>query len=221
MPVGLALSLRVNVDLLIGYTRKCQIGVLIFSGNYDQRLEKRSICRKICDWGDALPNAQNRNMTMTSKMGTGHLADLVLAVRPFLMAHFVHVGDEMGRNPINLLPEASEVGGNVFGSNLESSVFHQEPAARLYARTSRKRLPDGIGIHCLSVMFSDMADDILHCHWVVIGIFFDNAQNKIGLLFRGLDWWSSVRALLRSLGGICFVVPSDDALTGAKQPCDH
>jgi hypothetical protein len=66
-----------------------------------------------------------------------------------------------------------------------------------------------------------MADDILHCHWVVVGISFGNAQNKIGLLVRGLDWWSSVRALLRILGDICFVVLSDDAINGAEQPSDH
>jgi hypothetical protein len=95
------------------------------------------------------------------------------------MTHFVHIADEMGRNPITRLAEASEVRGNFLGSNLESPLFHEEPAARLAARISHKHVSDGIGVHCFFISFGDMADDVLHCHWVVIGMSFGKARDKI------------------------------------------
>jgi hypothetical protein len=91
-----------------------------FSVNYDQWLEKRSIRSETLYECDTLPGSRNQDANPGLIMGTWDVVYVSLAVGPFLMAPFVHVGDEMGRNAFNRFGKAGKVSGSLFGCNLQT-----------------------------------------------------------------------------------------------------
>jgi hypothetical protein len=86
---------------------------------------------------------------------TWDAADLFLAVCPFLMAHFLRVIRETGRNIFDRFGKASRVSGTVFGCDLQAFLLHRYASARLKAPISVKHVPDRVGILCLITSFGN------------------------------------------------------------------
>jgi hypothetical protein len=115
-------------------------------------------------------------------MCIGAITNLPLMVRPFLVTHFVHIINEMGRHPVNSFSESLEVHHDLLLRYLEPLLFHWHSFARFETGISVKHVSDRIRVHCLVALFADTPGDIGSCTWATVGIAFGDVFKKFFIL---------------------------------------
>jgi hypothetical protein len=105
--------------------------------------------------------------------------------------------DEMGRNTFECFSQTLKVGGDVFGRDLESPLFHRDSPVRLDAWISIKHMPDRIHVHRLVVSFGDVIDDIAHCPCAGTSIRVNYVIDEVVvLLLAGIGGYPFIRCVV-------------------------
>jgi hypothetical protein len=68
------------------------------------------------------------------------IAGLYLTISPVLMVYFVHIQDEMGRNPVNRSNKGSKELRDLFRCQVNSSLFYGDHMTALHANFSPKHM---------------------------------------------------------------------------------
>jgi hypothetical protein len=123
-------------------------------------------------------------------MCTGDRTNLLLVVRPLLVAHFVHIIDEIGRDAVNSLSKSFEIHHNLL-RRPEPLLLHRHFFARFEMGVSTKHVSDRIRVHFLVISFADTPDDIGNCALAGVNIAFGDVLKKTCVLLGRDNYRSS------------------------------